>query len=78
MTTLSLWDSAQDVVTLPIDSVRERTYVPIMLSQGKGFPADSCDYLYAHTACGRRWFIPAEAVDGGQRDTAGRAQVRGT
>jgi Holliday junction resolvase-like predicted endonuclease len=31
----------------------------------KRFSADRCDYLYAHTACGRRWFIPAADVEGG-------------
>lgn len=31
----------------------------------KRFSADRCDYLYAHTACGRRWFIPAAHVEGG-------------
>ena len=24
-----------------------------------------CDYLFVHVADGRRWFIPAAAVDGG-------------
>lgn len=31
----------------------------------KRFSAKRCDYLYAHTACGRRWFIPARHVEGG-------------
>ena len=31
----------------------------------KRFSAQRCDYLYAHTACGRRWFIPARCVEGG-------------
>jgi hypothetical protein len=31
----------------------------------KRFTPDRCDYLYVHTMCGRRWFIPSEAVDGG-------------
>ena len=31
----------------------------------KRFSAERCDYLYAHTACGRRWFIPSSAVEGG-------------
>ncbi|MDX6640687.1 MAG: endonuclease [Solirubrobacteraceae bacterium] len=30
----------------------------------KRFSAGRCDYLYAHTACGRRWFIPAKEVEG--------------
>jgi hypothetical protein len=32
----------------------------------KRFSAERCDFLYAHTACGRRWFIPAAAVEGGR------------
>lgn len=31
----------------------------------KRFSSDRCDYLYVHTACGRRWFLPSEAVEGG-------------
>lgn len=31
----------------------------------KRFSSTRCDYLYAHTACGRRWFIPSKAVEGG-------------
>jgi hypothetical protein len=31
----------------------------------KRFGADRCDYLIAVAADGRRWFIPAAAVDGG-------------
>ena len=31
----------------------------------KRFAADRCDYLFAVAANGRRWFIPAPAVDGG-------------
>lgn len=31
----------------------------------KRFSADRCDDLYVHTACGRRWFIPAERVEAG-------------
>ena len=30
----------------------------------KRFSATRCDYLFAHVACGRRWFIPAAAVEG--------------
>lgn len=31
----------------------------------KCFSASRCDALYVHTAPGRRWFIPARAVEGG-------------
>jgi hypothetical protein len=31
----------------------------------KRFSPKRCDYLYVHTACGRRWFIPARHVEGG-------------
>lgn len=31
----------------------------------KRFSSDRCDYLYVHTACGRRWFIPSTEVEGG-------------
>lgn len=31
----------------------------------KRFSPERCDYLYVHTATGRRWFIPADAVEGG-------------
>lgn len=31
----------------------------------KHFSAERCDDLYVHTACGRRWFIPAARVEGG-------------
>lgn len=31
----------------------------------KRFSSVRCDYLYVHTACGRRWFIPAREVEGG-------------
>lgn len=30
----------------------------------KRFSPDRCDYLFVHTADGRRWFIPSEKVDG--------------
>jgi hypothetical protein len=30
----------------------------------KRFSADRCDWLFALVADGRRWFIPAEAVEG--------------
>lgn len=30
----------------------------------KRFSASRCDFLYVHTARGRRWFIPAGAVEG--------------
>ena len=32
----------------------------------KLFEPDRYDYLYAHTACGRRWFIPSQHIDGGR------------
>ena len=31
----------------------------------KRFCAGRCDYLFAHVGDGRRWFIPATAVEGG-------------
>jgi Protein of unknown function (DUF3257). len=31
----------------------------------KRFSATRCDYLFVHTARGRRWFVPAEQVEGG-------------
>ena len=31
----------------------------------KLFCAERCDYLFVHVGDGRRWFIPAGAVDGG-------------
>lgn len=31
----------------------------------KRFSAERCDLLYVHTACGRRWLIPADEVEGG-------------
>ncbi|HUR85989.1 MAG TPA: group I intron-associated PD-(D/E)XK endonuclease [Solirubrobacteraceae bacterium] len=31
----------------------------------KYFNADRCDFLFAHVGDGRRWFIPARAVDAG-------------
>lgn len=31
----------------------------------KRFSSSRCDFLYVHTACGRRWFIPSELVEGG-------------
>lgn len=31
----------------------------------KHFSADRCDYLFIHTADGRRWFMPADVVEGG-------------
>jgi hypothetical protein len=31
----------------------------------KRFTSQRCEYLYVHTACGRRWFIPSTEVDGG-------------
>lgn len=31
----------------------------------KRFACDRCDRLFVHVADGRRWFIPAEAVEGG-------------
>lgn len=31
----------------------------------KRFSSTRCDYLYVHTACGRRWFIPSGLVGGG-------------
>jgi len=31
----------------------------------KRFSPDRYDFLYAHTACGRRWFVPSERIDGG-------------
>lgn len=30
----------------------------------KRFSRTRCDYLYVHTACGRRWFIPSDIVEG--------------
>jgi len=30
----------------------------------KRFSADRCDFLFAHTAEGRRWFVPSAKVDG--------------
>lgn len=33
----------------------------------KRFSPSRCDYLFAHVADGRRWLIPADAVDGGRR-----------
>jgi Holliday junction resolvase-like predicted endonuclease len=37
----------------------------------KHFAVDRCDHLYAHTACGRRWFIPSEDVGGGSHIVLG-------
>jgi Holliday junction resolvase-like predicted endonuclease len=31
----------------------------------KRFSADRCDWLFVHVGDGRRWFIPAHAVEGG-------------
>ena len=31
----------------------------------KRFSPKRCDYLYVHTAPGRRWFMPAAVVEGG-------------
>jgi hypothetical protein len=31
----------------------------------KRFSASRCEYLYVHTACGRRWFVPAGDAEGG-------------
>jgi len=31
----------------------------------KRFSSDRCDWLFVLVADGRRWFIPAEAVEGG-------------
>ena len=31
----------------------------------KHFSAKRCEYLYVHTAVGRRWFIPSTHVEGG-------------
>lgn len=31
----------------------------------KKFSASRCDWLFAHVADGRRWFIPATAIDAG-------------
>jgi Holliday junction resolvase-like predicted endonuclease len=33
----------------------------------KRFSADRCDWLFVLVGDGRRWFIPAEAVEGGAR-----------
>jgi hypothetical protein len=33
----------------------------------KRFTASRCDYLFAHVGDGRRWLIPAEAVEGGNQ-----------
>src|ERR1700722_15077581 len=33
----------------------------------KRFSASRCDYLFAHVGDGRRWFIPAGAVEGGNQ-----------
>jgi PD-(D/E)XK endonuclease len=33
----------------------------------KRFTASRCDYLFVHVGDGRRWFIPAEAVEGGNQ-----------
>ena len=33
----------------------------------KTFDPEQCDYLFVHVADGRRWFIPAAAVEGGCR-----------
>ena len=32
----------------------------------KRFSPARCDFLYAHTAGGRRWFIPSRVVEGGR------------
>jgi hypothetical protein len=37
----------------------------------KRFSASRCDYLFAHVGDGRRWFIPAKAVEGGNQITLG-------
>jgi hypothetical protein len=31
----------------------------------KRFDSSRCDYLFVHVADGRRWFVPAERVEGG-------------
>jgi hypothetical protein len=33
----------------------------------KLFSVDRCDWLFVHVGDGRRWFIPASAVEGGHR-----------
>ena len=33
----------------------------------KRFESSRCDYLFVHAGDGRRWFIPAEAVEGGNQ-----------
>jgi hypothetical protein len=37
----------------------------------KHFSCDRCDWLFVLVADGRRWFIPAEAVEGGAKITLG-------
>ena len=37
----------------------------------KTFDPERCDYLFIHVADGRRWLIPAPAVDGGHSITLG-------
>ena len=37
----------------------------------KRFSPERCDYLFVHTGPGRRWFIPADKVEGGSGITLG-------
>ena len=42
----------------------------------KRFSSERCDWLFVLVGDGRRWFIPADAVGGGERHPARRAEVR--